>query len=689
MLKFVRTYCLLLGGVMTKNKKISVFLILTPVFFLLFHSAIRAQDVPSATPSPEADLSAPTPANSPSVSSLKKMSLKELMDIDVTSVSKRPEPYGQAPAALDVITNDEIRRSGASSIPEALRLADNLDVAQASSSGWDISARGFNAGLSNKLLVMMDGRSIYTPLYSGVFWNVQDYLLEDIDHIEVVSGPGGTLWGANAVNGIINIISKDAKDTQGIYLESGGGTWLQDFKGIRYGGTLGPNAYYRVYGKYFARGDEVLGNGNNVNDSWGMGQGGFRIDDESDPLDKFTLQGDLYDSFVNIPTGYTENFGGGNILGRWSKTLPDDSNMSLQLYYDRTYFNDPVATGIYGPGGDFIEGLDTYDADFEHHFHLDGSQRLTWGLGYRFTHDVIQNTAALAFIPPTLDHSLFSGFAQDEIALGRDLFLTLGSKVEHNDYTGYEFEPSGRLKWDAADKQMLWAAVSRAVRMPSRIDHDFLIPNSSTPLLTGSSNFQSETLVAYELGYRAQWAMDFSISLSTFFNNYDDLRSISPTPGTVFPYLILNGLAGQTYGGELTADWQVLEGWRLHGGYDLIQENLWVKAGQTDTSNGQGDTSDPANQVFLRSSVDLKENLQLDAGVRWVDGRPVVNGTTGDMVPSYLEMDAHLDWRPVQNLELSVTGLNLLQDHHPEYGFPTPTREDISRSVYGEATCRF
>ncbi|HTA76455.1 MAG TPA: TonB-dependent receptor [bacterium] len=618
-----------------------------------------------------------TPTQTPSPGELKKLSLEELMDLDVTSVANEPQPYGQAPAAIEVITNDEIRRSGASSIPEALRLADNLEVEQDSSSGWNISARGFNVDLANKLLVMIDGRTVYTPLYSGVYWNAQDYLLEDIDRIEVVSGPGGALWGANAVNGVINITSKDAKDTQGAYVETGGGTQLQDFVGARYGGTLAPDIYYRFYAKYFNEGAETFSDGGgSAQDSWNMGQGGFRIDDEADPRDKFTLQGDLYNSFLNVFTGIQENFAGGNILGRWSRVISDDSNMSLQLYYDRTYAAEPVAASV------FADGLDTYDLDFQHHFSVDSGNQLTWGLGYRFTHDVVLNVPILAFLPGTLDHQLFSVFAQDEIKLWADILLTVGSKVEHNDYTGYEFEPSARLKWDLAEKQMLWVAVSRAVRMPSRIDRDVSIP----PLLDGGSGFQSEILVAYELGYRAQLTREWATSLSTFFNNYDDLRSFSPTPGTIYPVTIANGLAGQTYGLEFTTDYQVSSAWQFHAGYDLLKENIWVKPGQTDLDNGTEDTADPQNQAFLRSSMDLPGNLELDPALRWVDTIFNFNGTTTTVaVPSYLEMDVQLSWHPVKDLELSVTGQNLLQPYHLEYG----SGEEIARSVYGKVACKF
>lgn len=653
------------------------------------HFPAQAQETNSPSETQATDSSAETQVADSSPGALKKLSLEQLMDLDVTSVSKQPEPYAQAPAAIDVITNDEIRRSGVSSLPEALRLADNLDVAQSSSSTWNISARGFNAGNANKLLVLIDGRSVYTPLDSGVFWNAQDTLLADVDRIEVVSGPGGTLWGANAVNGVININTKSAKDTQGLYLETGGGTMLEDFAGVRYGGTLDSNLYFRVYGKYFDRGAEVLANGNSASDPWQMGQGGFRIDDEASAKDNFTLQGDLYGSPVSLSSGVADDYSGGNILGRWSHAFSDDSNMSLQMYYDRTHEVLPFPASTSGPityaAGSFIDSLDTYDLDFQHHFSLDGSNRLTWGLGYRRTLDVVQNSPLLAFLPPILDHRLFSGFAQDEIALAEKWKLTLGSKLENNDYTGFEYEPSARLAWTPAERQLVWAAVSRAVRMPSRIDRDTFIPGSPPYFLTGSSAFISETVIAYELGYRAQLTPEVATSISAFFNNYDNLRGYGPSPGTVLPYLISNSLAAQTWGAEFTADDQMLDGWRLHLGYDLLQENIWVKPGQADLNNAQGDTEDPRNQVFLRSSMDLPGNLELDADSRWVDSLQALGG----IVPSYIELDARLGWRPTQGLELSIVGQNLLQDHHLEYGVPSPTSEEIARSVYGKATCQF
>ena len=645
--------------------------------------------------------SAPAQTNSdiPPPAALKNLSIEELMDIEVTSVAKQPEAYGQAPAAIDVITGDEISRSGASSIPEALRLADNLDVAQKNSHDWAISARGFNTSLANKLLVLVDGRTVYTPLFAGVFWDAQDYLLEDIDRIEVISGPGGTLWGANAVNGVINITTKSADKTQGLYVEGGGGSELRDFGGARFGGTLASNVYFRVYGKYFDRNNEVFPNGSDASDSWNQGQGGFRIDAEPSLQNTLTLQGDYYAGHENITTGGRANVSGGNVLGRWTHTFANDSDMNLQLYYDRTHLSDPIAasTDPFVPVlGRLIDNLDTYDLDFQHHFHWGERNHFVWGLGYRYTHEMDQNAPNLAFLPPTLDQNLFSGFVQDEIKLLENLSFTLGTKVERNDYTGFEEEPSGRIQWNVTSKQMIWAAVSRAVRMPSRVDEDEHVPVPSPVVpyfLTGNSNFVSETEIAFELGYRAQLGEKVSTSVSTFYNLYNDIRSanFSPPPAIGgFPIIFQNNLKGETYGFELTADYQILDWWRLHGGYDLLKENIYVKSGQADINNAHNEIADPQQQFSLRSSMDLPKNVELDAGLRWVDTLTLNNGATLGTVPSYFEFDARLAWHATKNLELSIVGQNLLHGRHSEYGFPSsPATEEIVRSIYGKITWQF
>ena len=636
----------------------------------------------------------------PAPVSLKKLSLEELMNIEVTSVSKEPEKLSDAASAIQVITGDDIRRSGASSIPEALRLADNLEVAQKNSRSWAISARGFNTDSANKLLVLMDGRSVYTPLFSGVFWDQQDYLLEDIERIEVISGPGGTLWGANAVNGVINIISKSAKETQGLYVESGGGSVFQDFVGARYGGTLAPNVYFRVYGKYFDRAGQVFPNGNGASDSWRMGQAGFRIDAEPSSDNSLILQGDFYGGDENLPTGDNARVNGNNVLGRWSHTFSEDSGLSLQVYYDRTHLTDPIPANQFAPAGTLLDDLDTYDLDFQHRFRLGGFNRLVWGLGYRFTHDDVENAPALAFVPTTLERHLFSAFVQDEIAIARNVALTLGTKLEHNDYTGFEFEPGVRLAWSPIEQQTIWAAVSRAVRAPSRVDRDIRLPTPGAApvvhdLLIGGANFESETVIAYELGYRAQLGPKVSGSISTFYNEYDDVRSTSLSPpdpvfGLPFPLFYENNLEGETYGIELSANYQAFDWWRIRGGYSLLQEDIHIRSGAMDFNQALNETADPQNQFSLRSAMDLPGNIEFDAGLRWVDSFRFNNEGTPNTVPAYFELDARLSWHATKRLEFSLVGQNLLHNHHLEYVISSPNpREEIVRSVYGKITWRF
>lgn len=631
----------------------------------------------------------------------KKMSLEELMNQDVTSVSKTPEPLGQAPAAIQVITNDEIRRSGASSLPEALRLADNLDVAQDNAHDWNISARGFNAEDGNKLLVLDDGRAIYTPILAGVSWDVQNVMLADIDRIEVVSGPGGTLWGANAVNGVINIVSKSAEDTQGWYMEGAGGSELRDYGAIRYGGTLAPDVYFRVYGTYFDRNNEVFSdNGAPANDNWSEGRGGFRIDTAGVSDDKFTLQGDYYNGAAGDPVlpGTTEVQSGGNLLGRWTHALSSDSDMSLQVYYDRVNSSTPEPSIALEPAGIATEDLDTADISFQHNFQAGDRNKFTWGGGYRFYHDVVDNAPGVEILPSTQDLNVFNIFGQDEIKLRDDLFFTIGTKVEHNDYTHFEFEPSARLQWNVTPKQMIWAAVSRAVRTPSIGERSLYEPTGLNPLfhipsfLDGSTQFTSEKLIAYELGYRAQLGSQVSGSISTFYNFYSDIRSTTPTgtPATLdLPIIIQNNLQGETYGIEVSSDYQMLDWWRWHAGYDYLQEHIHVKPGEVDFTNALNETADPENQVFLRSSMDLPENMDFDLGGRFIDSLRINNGPTAGEVPSYFELDARLAWHPTKNLEISVVGQNLLHDYHVEYGFPDSTQEAIQRSVYGKITWHF
>jgi iron complex outermembrane recepter protein len=559
-----------------------------------------------------------------------------------------------------------------------------------------ISARGFSSDVGNKLLVLIDGRTVYTPLFSGVFWDRQDYLLEDIDRIEIISGPGGALWGANAVNGVINISTKSARDTQGLFFEAGGGTNPRELAGVRYGGTLGSGTAYRVYGKYADRDPEALPDGSDATDAWHMGQGGFRIDAQPSSTDAVTIQGDYYRNGAALSSGGTGKASGANVLGRWSRTLGDASDMSLQVYYDRTSLTLPVGPQLFAPAGTFEDDLDTYDLDFQHRLPWGDRQIIVWGLGYRFTSDQVSNAPGLAFLPEDLDQHLFSGFIQDEISLRDDLLLTLGTKVEHFDYTGVEVEPSVRMRWNFADRQALWGAVSRAVRTPSRVDREISqpAPGFLVVLLAGGAEFDSETLVAYELGYRGQPTSRLSAAVSTFYNDYDEVRSTSLSPPSPpfnlpLPLFFENNLEGETYGFELSADFQARPNWRLHAAYRLLRGDLEVKPGRFDFNNALNETNDSPRQASLRSIVDLPQHVELDVALRWVDERRMNDVGVATEVPDYAELDVRLAWAPTERLELALVGRNLLDDQHPEFGVPSIARVEIERSVYGKLTLRF
>jgi iron complex outermembrane receptor protein len=612
-----------------------------------------------------------------SPSQLKALSLEQLMGMDVTSVSRRPEPYADAPASIQVITHDDIHRSGASSIPEALRLADNLQIAQIDSREWAISARGFNGAIANKLLVMIDGRTVYTPLFSGVFWDVQNYLLEDIDRIEVVSGPGGTIWGPNAVNGVINIITRRAQDTQGLLVEAAGGTELRDLAGIRYGGKLSSNVFYRVYGEYFNRDGTVNSAGADREDDWLMGQGGFRLDWDQSIRNTVTLSGDFYDAKFHQLKLDEATGAGGNVLSRWTHTMSEDSATTLQLYYDMTRRVNP---------GSFAEHLDTYDLDFQHRFPIGDRNSVVWGAAYRFSHDDVENSPTLEFLPAKFDRNLVSFFVQDEIALRTNLALTAGTKVDHNDYTGFEVQPSVRLAWHPVPQHLVWGAVSRAVREPSRIDRNtFAFDTNRTEILAGGSNFISEAVIAYELGYRVALMQKLSMSVSAFYNDYSRLRSVS----TVFPVMVENNVEGNTRGLEFTATYQATENWRLHAGYTFLDEHIRVAPGRSDLNRGAAETADPEHQFSIGSSLNLPEHIELDGQLRYVDRVPSVsNGLIGS-TPSYAELQARAAWNPTPHIELALVGQNLLHEHHPEFGFPGPGRGEIERSCYAKLTIRY
>ena len=612
---------------------------------------------------------------------LKKLSIEELMEVEVTSVSRRAERLTQAAAAIAVITQDDIRRSGATSLPEVLRLVNSLHVARQSQRAWAISARGFNSSTADKMLVLIDGRSVYTPLFSGVFWDVQDTLLEDVERIEVIRGPGATLWGANAVNGIINVITPNAADTQGTLATAGAGDEERGFGGVRYGGRFGSHrgdggGYYRVYGKYLNRDSLVLVDGSDARDPMWMGQGGFRADWKTSERDAFTLQGDAYTGRIGETTRDDTDVDGGNLLGRWTKALAERSGLELQVYWDRTHRLIPDS---------FEEHLDTWDLDFQHRLPLAERHDLVWGFGYRHHRDRVGNSQSLAFLPAHRDLDLISLFGQDEISFLDDrLEVTVGSKLEHNDSTGLEVQPSVHAAWRPNDRRTLWAAVSRAVRTPARIEEDFLVFGpGGVVLLQGSRGFESEELVAYELGYRIQPHPEVLLGAAAFYNVYDDLRSLEPPPGSPFPITLENRFEGEAWGLELRSHSQPRPGWRVQASYAWLDKDLRAKPGSRDASSGASLGNDPEHRFSLRSSHDLPGHLELDAWLRYVGGLP------SPKVDGYTELDLRLGWRIAEGLELSLTGRNLLRASHEEFGPATPFREEVERSVHGKATWRF
>src|SRR5690554_177995 len=631
------------------------------ILFFLFFLSISAFEISFSQKQSEDTLS--------NTAYLKRLSLEELMNIDITIVSKRPQQLFNAPASVHVVSGEDIKRSGATRIPEALRLAPIMEVAQIVPVQWAISTRGFNSGLANKLLVLIDGRSIYSPLFAGVFWDMQNVFMNDIDRIEIIGGPGATVWGANAVNGVINIVSKNAGDTKGLFVEGIGGTELRGLGGIRYGGSINSEIDYRVYGKYVLRDGAVNTTGGDIESEWTLGQGGFRLDWKPAEINKFTLQGDLYKSKLSLKNQDDPFVSGGNIIGLWTNYISETSDFTLQLYYDYVHRN------VIGAYNDI---LNTFDVDFKHHFLLGTINNITWGGGYRLHEDNFM-PGTIIFDPQKISLQIFNAFIQDEIQLLKDrLYLTIGSKFEHNDYTGFEFQPGVRFLWNINDLQTFWAAVSRAVRTPSRIDRNWVIPNVSS----GSPDYKSEELLAYELGYRIHPSSSISVSLAAYYNMYDNIRSvetiITPPPARL---VFGNGFEATTFGGDIKIDSKIFNWWLIRVGYSHIQIDFDKKPGSTDNSNGTTEAADSRHNFLLNSSMDLPANFKLDIIFRYVSDieNPVSH------VPEYSELDLRVAYQLTPSIEVSVTGQNLLHDHHPEFGVETEWQR-IERSIYGKVT---
>lgn len=633
------------------------------------------------------------------------LSVEDLLNIEVTSVAKKAKPLNDSPAAIFVITQDDINRIGATSIPEALRLAPGLDIARIDSNKWAITARGFNGHFANKLLVLIDGRSIYTRAFAGVYWENQDVMLEDVERIEVIRGPGATLWGANAVNGVINIITKHSADTQGGLLVAGGGTEEQGFGAFRYGGTLNADTSARAYIKGFKRDENTHESGGEAGDDWDKVQGGFRMDSQLTSHDKLTIQGDAYRSEINqnstaaqITSPYRTNFNetidtfGGNLLARHQHTFSSTSNYSLQVFYDFYERNEALLN----------ESRHVIDIDFQHSFAILDWNDLIWGAGYKYNHDNFSDNTFAKPTPSSRNNQLFSAFIQDEITLIDDaLWLTLGSKFEHNDYSGFEAQPTARLMWVPHHQHRLWAAVSRAVRTPSRLEHDIKLTQAVKPpqpieiILEGNRNFESEEVISYEIGYRTTFISSLSLDFTAFYNDYKNLRSATQgqlnllTNPFSLPVRFENNFSAHTYGFEIASVWQMLDWWRWDASYSLLKTDFNHK----NAIDAIG--SSPQQHVSLRSSMTPWKNINLDILFRYV-GTNTTAASFGSVsikdtaIKDYVSMDIRLAWQFADNLELSLVGQNLLADKHFEYRKEILTKDtEIDRGMYGKLRWSF
>lgn len=612
------------------------------------------------------------------------LTLEQLVEVKVTSVSKKEENLNDAAAAIFVLNNDDLRRAGATTLPDALRLVPGMDVGAVNASQWAVSSRGFNSVYASKLLVLVDGRAVYNPGFSGVVWDLQHPMMEDLDRIEVIRGPGATLWGANAVNGVINVVSRSAKDTQGTLLYGGGGDVHQAMTGARYGGQIGDNTYYRVFGSYELNDDYHLANGQSAKDGWQSGQGGFRVDHYPQPDTHLTWQADS--TVSDLDDHLSEDYSV-NTLGRWTRQLGERSSAEVQAYYDHTDYGHPSQL-------DFT--FDTLDLTAQHTFGLGERNDVIWGLGYRLLFTHYDQTMPLLQVPHgEADRQLFNAFVQDEFKLVPDkLTLTAGTKIEHNDFTGFEIEPNVRATFKPCEQQTVWAAVSRSVRTPAEFDArnsfgsvvapPIVGPGGGLyiPTLVGNPAVKSEELWAYELGYRIQPARRVSVDLASFYNQYSHLinwgQTVQFVPGSPVGIVEIpteNYLHGDTYGGEASVTVAPTDAWRLTASYSLI-------LGSAITRQGLITTTAPRHQAMLRSACDFTKHISLDAQLRYVDSIPSVS--------SYVTADARLSWRPNGHLEVSLVGENLLSRQHFEQGSALfVVASEVPRGFYGMVTWRF
>jgi iron complex outermembrane receptor protein len=630
-----------------------------------------------------------------------ELSLEQLMNVKVTSVSKKPQRVSESAAAVHVLTSEDIRRSGATSIPELLRNVPGLHVARIDSSKWAISARGFNGRFSNKLLVLMDGRSVYSPHFSGVFWDVQDTFLDDIDRIEIIRGPGGTVWGANAVNGVINIITKSADKTNGTLVTGIGGTEERGNFAGRHGIAIDDHSSFRAFAKHSKRDNSPLTNGQDGSDDWDVQRGGFRYDNKMAFGGDLMVQGELYTgnagqvvAFPITAAPFTNIFSndarinGQFVLGRWSTQSDDTSQTSIQAYFDRTVRREAHSN---------LE-TKTFDIEAQNRQKLASIHDVIAGVGYRLITDDTESSSIVSIDPSHDTYHLFSAFVQDEISVTNDVKLTVGSKFEHNSFTGFEIQPSARALWRVTPKNSVWTAVSRAIRTPSRGENGsataLAVTPGTPPILSraiGNSNFESEELIAFEAGYKTQAAPTLNVDIAAFYNIYENLRSTEPgTPflegaNLVLPLTLANNMSGEAHGVEIGTDWRPTDWLRLRTTYTYFEMELHRDPGTGLAANEDAEDSDPRHQLGLIAHFNIGKNIEIDARVRAIDR------LSERKVAGYATADLRIAWRPLKNIELSIVGQNLAQSDHLEFvPEALATKEtEVERAVFGSVKVNF
>ena len=665
--------------------------------FLSDQQAQASQEAAKTPPSHQADLT--------------KLSIENLMNLEVSSVSKKDQKLSRTAAAVFVITSEDIQRSGAVNIPDLLRMVPGMDVAEINGSTWAVGSRGFNQQFANKLLVLVDGRSVYSATFSGVFWDTLDLPLADIDRIEVIRGPGGSIWGANAVTGVISIFTKKAADTKGTLVEAGGGTFEQGFGLAQYGGRVGTGTDFRVYSKYFNQVPMLDPNGQSGADGWHRLREGFRADSKLSDKDSLTIEGDLStgregELGFELPAVTSPGFiavaeeislADGAIETVWNHTFSGRSESSLQFSYDQHRRDDPLNPEV----------RNTFDLAFQHHVTASKRHDIVWGLGYRGTSDEIGGSLTVAMNPPSRTVQLVNSFVQDEIAIvPKQAYVTVGTKFEHNDYTGFEWMPTVRATWTPNENHMLWAAVSRALRAPSRNDTNLVLnigdigAPSGTPILLrllGNPAFKDERLISYEAGYRTMVSRRLSIDLATYYNDWDNLQTTEPSSAffeavpppahEVQTVTYKNLMYGEAHGFEVAANWKLRDSWSISSGFTFANEHMHTKAQSLDTQTGPfNEGNAPDHMAQVRSHAEFARGLAWDLSAYYVD--PLTNqGPLGDMrIPAYTRLDTGLTWKPLERLSVSLVGQNLLKDHHTEFEDVNGSMQSglIKRSVYAK-----